>query len=87
LTLDGEEDPLAGQQQSGPAEHLSLDYFDVVDAAFDGSGVPAAGQALGDGVEVLFEASGEGRYAWQSGGPGAAGPLREVLAGELAPVS
>ncbi len=81
--LGGEQDPFAEQRQPGPAEHLSLDHFDVVDAAFDGSGVPAAGQALGDGVEVLFEAFGEGRYAGQSGGPGAADPLREVLAGEL----
>jgi hypothetical protein len=56
---------------------------DVVDAAFDGAGVPAGGQALGDGVEVLLEAFGEGREAWQAGGAGVADPLREVLAGEL----
>ena len=41
------------------------------------------GQALGDGVEVLLEAFGEGGDAGQAGGAGAADPLREVLAGEL----
>src|ERR1039457_6028762 len=81
--LGGRQDSFAEQRQSCPAEHLPFDHFDVVDAAFDGSGVPAAGQALGDGVEVLFEAFGEGRYAGQFGGPGVADPLREVLAGEL----
>ena len=54
-----------------------------VDAAFDGSGVPGCGQALGDGAEVLLEAFGEGRYAGQFSGAGVADPLREVLAGEL----
>jgi hypothetical protein len=60
LTRRGEEHPFAQQREPGSPEHLSLDHFDVVDAAFDGSGVPAAGQALGDGVEVLLEALGEG---------------------------
>jgi hypothetical protein len=40
------------------------------------------GQALGDGVEVLLEAPGEGGDAGQAGGLGVGGPLREVLAGE-----
>ena len=31
----------------------------VVDASLDGAGVPAEGQAGGDGVEVLLEAAGE----------------------------
>jgi hypothetical protein len=54
-----------------------------LDPAFDRAGVPAAGQALGDGVEILLEAFGERRHAWKLGGPDVADPLREVLAGEL----
>lgn len=34
-----------------------LTQFDVLDAAFDRSGVPTAGQALGDRVEILLEPS------------------------------
>ena len=40
------------------------------------------GQALGDGVEILFQSPGEGRKAWQAGGLGVTDPLREVLAGQ-----
>jgi hypothetical protein len=54
----------------------------VVDASFDGAGVPAGGQASDHGVEVLLETFGEGGQAGQGGGLGAADPLREVLAGE-----
>jgi hypothetical protein len=80
--LGGEKDRLAQQRQLCSPEHLPPDHFDVMDAAFDGARVPTAGQALDDGVEVLLEAFGEGRYAWQLGGPDVADPLREVLAGE-----
>jgi hypothetical protein len=81
--LGGEQDPLAEQRQAGAPEHLSFDHFDVVDAAFVGPGVPAAGQALSDGVEVLFRAFGEGGQARKLGGPDVTDPLREVVAGEL----
>ena len=56
---------------------------DVVDASFDGSGIPAGCQAQRDGVEVLFQAFGKGGDAGQAGGAGTSDPLREVLAGEL----
>jgi len=57
---------------------------DAVDAAFDGPGVPAAGQALGDSLEVLLEAFGERGQAGQLGVLDVADPRREVvLAGEL----
>jgi hypothetical protein len=42
-----------------------------------------AGQAPGDGVEILLQAFGEGRQGGQFGGPSVADPLREILAGEL----
>jgi len=54
--LGGEQDSLAQPRQPGPLKHLPLDHLNVVNAAFDGSGVPAAGQALDDGVEVLLHA-------------------------------
>ena len=57
--LGGEQDSFAEQREVGSPVHLPFDHFHVVDAAFDGPGVPAGGQALGDGVEVLFEALGD----------------------------
>ena len=60
LVPGGEQDAFAEQRQPGAAEHLPFDHLDVVDASFDGAGVPVGGQALGDGVEVLLEALGEG---------------------------
>jgi hypothetical protein len=73
----------AEERESGSSEHLALDRLDVVDAALDGAGVPAGGQAGRHGVDVLFQALGEGRGAGQAGVAGVADPLREVLAGEL----
>jgi hypothetical protein len=74
--LRGEQDALAEQGQSGAAEHLSLDHLDVVDAALDRAGAPVHGQAVGDGVEVLLQALGEGGDAGQ---PGFAGSAKGIV--------
>jgi hypothetical protein len=58
------------ERQAGPAEHLALDHLDVIDAALDGPGAPAAGQALGNGIEILFQAFRETRDAGQVSFPG-----------------
>jgi hypothetical protein len=83
--LGGEQDALAEEGQSGASEHLAFDHLDVVDASFDGAGVPAGGQALGDGVEVLLQALGEGGDARQAGSASVrdpwSSPRRSVPAG------
>ena len=79
----GEQDALAEEQEPGAAEHLALDHLDVVDASLDRAGAPVHGQAVGDGVEVLLQALGEGGDAGQAGVAGGGHPLREVLAGQL----
>jgi len=56
---------------------------DVVHAALDGARAPAHGQPVGDGVEVLLEALGEGGDPGQGGLAGGGHPLRQILAGQL----
>jgi hypothetical protein len=47
------------QRESGPAEHLAFAHLDVAGASFDRAGVPARGQALGDGAAPSLESFGE----------------------------
>ena len=44
----------------GAAEHQTLDHFDVIYPALDGTGIPVGCQALDDGLPALLQAGGKG---------------------------
>ncbi|GLV87872.1 hypothetical protein Slala03_75610 [Streptomyces lavendulae subsp. lavendulae] len=58
-----------------------FDHLDVVDAAFDGAGVPLAGQALGHGVPVLLQTGRERVEVGKFLGSRADDPVLQMLAG------
>jgi len=73
----GHQDSFAQEVEVGTAIHLPFEHLDAVDVAFHRAGVPGAGQARGDGVEVVLDAGDEGVQAGQADGAGLFEPSGE----------
>jgi len=54
-----QDDAFAEQNEAGAAVHLALDHLDLVDGALDLAGAVGQAGAVGDGLLVVADASGE----------------------------
>jgi hypothetical protein len=57
------DDALAEQVEAGAAVHLPFDHLDPVDVALDDAGAVGQGEPVGDGLQVVADAGGEGAQA------------------------
>ncbi|MER5320128.1 hypothetical protein [Streptosporangium roseum] len=54
-----------GEIEVGPAEHLTLQEFDLVNGALDSAAAAGQGEAVHDGVEVTAQTVGDRSQMWK----------------------